>query len=33
MGEGMARYLDLEPDADVPGGPTVALVPFGQEMN
>lgn len=33
MGEAMARCLDLQPETDVPGGPTVALVPFGQEMN
>ncbi len=33
IGEAMARHLDLQPDTTTPGGATVALVPFGQEMN
>lgn len=33
IGEAMARHLDLVPETDEPDGATIALVPFGSEVN
>jgi len=33
IGEAMARHLELVPQSQVPDGTTIALVPFGPDMN
>ena len=33
IGEAMARHLELVPETNVTDGTTIALVPFGPNMN